>query len=249
MHVQAGRGAPVLPDQFSEQGYVLLPALLQAGECDALGLQLEDGVAAAPSRAGTRCLLSQPWCRALAARLQRHAALAGLLPAGGRAVQCTSFRKSTTRNWAVPLHQDLSIPVAARVHDPWLRGWSEKEGGLYVQPPADLLQQLVALRLHVDDCRAEDGPLRVVPGSHRLGVLDDAALLQAAAHARHVGAEAVCAAPRGSALVMRPLLLHGSSRATGTSARRVLHFVYGPRELPCGLSWPAAHPGRMEDRR
>lgn len=238
MHIQAGPGAPALPDQFTEQGFVLLPALLEAGECDALGFQLEAGAVAAPSRAGSRCLLSQPWCRALAARLRRSVALAGLLPPGGRAVQCTSFRKSTTRNWAVPLHQDLSIPVAEPVDHPRLRGWSRKEGGLYVQPPAELLQQLVAVRLHVDDCRAEDGPLRLLPGSHRLGVLSDAVLLQTAVQARQERAEVVCAAPRGSALVMRPLLLHASSKATGTGARRVLHFVFGPQDLPCGLRWP-----------
>jgi hypothetical protein len=31
--------------------------------------------------------------------------------------------------------------------------------------------------------------------------------------------------------------LHASSKATGTSRRRVLHFVFGPRALPYGLEW------------
>jgi hypothetical protein len=56
---------------------------------------------------------------------------------------------------------------------------------------------------------------------------------------RQASGEVACAAPRGSALVMRPLLLHGSSKARGTRLRRVLHFLFGPRELPFGLRWPA----------
>jgi len=28
--------------------------------------------------------------------------------------------------------------------------------------------------------------------------------------------------------------------ATGISRRRVLHFLFGPRALPCGLAWPPA---------
>jgi hypothetical protein len=39
---------------------------------------------------------------------------------------------------------------------------------------------------------------------------------------------------------MRPLLLHASSKGSGTSARRVLHFVFGPRQLPHGLAWELA---------
>ncbi|WP_182990142.1 hypothetical protein [Massilia sp. Se16.2.3] len=36
---------------------------------------------------------------------------------------------------------------------------------------------------------------------------------------------------------MRPLVLHASSKASGTSLRRVLHIVFGPPALPYGLRW------------
>jgi hypothetical protein len=152
------------------------------------------------------------------------------------AVQCTYFEKSASRNWLVPIHQDLSIPVARRVDEPSLRGWSEKEGALFVQAPAELLAQLVAVRLHLDACGADDGPVRVLPGSHRLGLIDP----QAAVLMRSTGAEVTCEAEPGDALVMRPLLLHASSKATGRSRRRVLHFVFGPRVLTHGLAWRQA---------
>ena len=46
-------------------------------------------------------------------------------------------------------------------------GRSQKEGILFVQPPRAVLEQLVAVSVHLDDCAERHGPLRVVPGSHR----------------------------------------------------------------------------------
>jgi hypothetical protein len=221
--------------QFARQGVVLVPEVLTARECAVIAGETASVESPAQhiSGAGTRNLLAQAWCRQLAAKLRTHTALAALLPADAVAVQCTYFEKSPQRNWLVPPHQDLNIPVAARVDDAALRGWSEKEGALYVQPPAQVLAQLVAVRLHVDDCNEEDGPLKVVPGSHLHGPLParDAAAL------RRAGSEVACLAARGSALAMRPLLLHASSKSTGSGRRRVLHFLFGPAALPCGLRW------------
>jgi len=105
-----------------------------------------------------------------------------------------------------------------------------------VQPPADVLERIVALRLHVDDCGGDDGPLKVVPGSHRRGRLDDAEAIAL----RDARGTVACPVPRGGAMLMRPLLLHASSKATGASRRRVLHFLFGPPRLPLGLAWAPA---------
>jgi hypothetical protein len=220
------------PQSFPATGFALIPSLLPAAECAAIAARIQPGAASA----GTRCLLPLAWCAALARRLRLHPALAGLIPTGHVAVQCTYFEKSTSRNWLVPIHQDLSIPVARRVDDPGLRGWSEKEGALFVQAPAELLAQLVAVRVHLDACGADDGPLRVLPGSHRLGLVAP----EAAVLARNAAAEVTCEAAPGDALVMRPLLLHASSKASGQSRRRVLHFVFGPPLLTHGLAWRQA---------
>lgn len=218
---------------FTTQGFALVPQVLTASECETVGSRLA-GVSA--DSAGTRCLLSQAWCQALAATVRSHPSVARWVPADFAAVQCTYFEKSMSRNWLVPVHQDLSIPVAARVEHAGLSGWSEKEGSLYVQPPVELLQQLVAVRLHIDACGASDGPLRVVPASHLLGRIAP----QAAVAARQSRAEVICTAERGTAMAMRPLLLHASSRSTGGSMRRVLHFLFAPRMLPFGLQWQRA---------
>lgn len=230
--------------RLEAQGFVLVPGVLQPAECSALihdlNAQMQapsgGGHRAHSASGGQRDLLDHPWCQALAWRLQQCPALADLIPASAVAVQCTYFEKTPARNWLVPLHQDLSIPVAERVDAPDLNGWSDKDGALFVQPPAPLLQTLLAVRLHIDPCHADNGPLRVVPASHTQGVL-----AADAAHAlRDRAGDVLCHADAGTALVMRPLLLHASSKSSGTSRRRVLHFVFGPAQLPWGLRWPGA---------
>lgn len=223
--------------QFAEQGFAIVPGAL--GEAE-LATARPPGLPAS-GRGGSRCLMPEPWCARLAQRLRAQPALQALIPAAYVAVQCTYFEKSAARNWLVPLHQDLSIPVAGtpvagKLDSDELRGWSRKDGGWFVQPPARVLEQLVAVRLHLDDCGTADGPLRVVPGTHREGIIAPRRALAL----RDALGETECTLARGSVLALRPLLLHASSKGSGHGRRRVLHFVFGPRELPCGLRWPEA---------
>jgi hypothetical protein len=53
-------------------------------------------------------------------------------------------------------------------------------------------------------------------------------------------AEVSCAVEAGDALLMRPLLLHASSRSTRATHRRVLHLEYAWFPLPDGLAWHEA---------
>lgn len=215
---------------FAQRGFAMLPAVVANEMCQDLAAQYALGGGAL---AGDRDMLQHSSCQELAALLrERVLAPCGLSPTLV-AVQCTLFEKSAECNWLVPLHQDRSIPVAAVVGAPSLSGWSQKDGVQFVHAPADVLPQLVAVRLHLDPCRAEDGPLYVVPGSHRYGVLSAA---QAQALRASLGSEP-CIANCGDVLVMRPALLHASSKSQGASRRRVLHFLFGPATLPHGLQW------------
>ncbi len=87
---------------------------------------------------------------------------------------------------------------------------------VFVQPPFEVLRQLVAVRVHLDNSAAENGPLRVLPGSHR---------------------DVSCIAPKGSVLLMSRLILHALSMAKSLEPRRVLHVLFGPSNLPSGLTW------------
>jgi ectoine hydroxylase-related dioxygenase (phytanoyl-CoA dioxygenase family) len=210
---------------LDDAGWLRAPSELSRAMLDALPADatLDTG------DAGSRNLLAQVWC---SARLQTL----GLLPDDAVAVQCTLFRKMPDCNWKVPYHQDLSIPVAERVVDATLSGWSVKEDGHYVQAPAELLDVLLAVRLHLDACSEDEGALRVVPGSHRCGRLgsDDIVAMDKRQ------SEVVCTADAGDLLLMRPLLLHASSKAERPSGRRVLHFLFAPHQPGYGLQWRIA---------
>ncbi len=217
--------------RFEADGFALLPNLLPDDELARL-----DAALAPHAGAGSRELLREDWCAALAGRVRADPRVAAAIPQSYVPVQCSAFEKSAARNWLVAVHQDLAIPVAARVDDPACGGWSNKDGTWFVQPPADVLARLVALRVHVDACGADDGPLAVVAGSHRGGRLSDSAAIAL----RDSRGSVRCPVPRGGAMLMRPLLLHASSKARGASRRRVLHFLFGPPALPCGLAWAHA---------
>jgi ectoine hydroxylase-related dioxygenase (phytanoyl-CoA dioxygenase family) len=89
------------------------------------------------------------------------------------------------------------------------------------------------VRAHLDDCASANGPIRVIPGSHRHGRLST----DAARALREQCGAFECIARQGDVLAMRPLLLHSSPKARAQAPRRVMHFLFGPKELPCGLKW------------
>jgi ectoine hydroxylase-related dioxygenase (phytanoyl-CoA dioxygenase family) len=105
-----------------------------------------------------------------------------------------------------------------------------KAGVPHVEAPCTLLERMLTLRIHLDDVTDENGPLRVVPGSHRSGKETVASPAEPAViHARS-----------GDVLAMRPLVSHSSGASTpGTHRhRRVLHLEFaGCEELPDGFRW------------
>jgi hypothetical protein len=232
-------------EQLQVQGFATTQPLLTPADCEVILTQLHQ---VANTAAGTRNLLALPWCAALAQTLASHAVIASVLPHPAVAVQCTLFEKSPQQNWLVPLHQDLSIAVAEQVEHPEIRGWSQKEGQRYAQPPAALLAEVLAVRLQLDRSSpnsSDNGSLRVVPGSHRHGRLSDA---QTQALKAELG-EVTCMVPQGGVMLMRPLLLHSSSKLgslSSTPNRRVLHFLFGPNQLPFGLRWAQALPVQFD---
>lgn len=171
---------------------------------------------------GQRCLLDQPAVRDAALRLRRELTDAGFLPSSAVALQAIAFDKNPTTNWKVTWHQDVIFPFAKPVIDPGYTLPSVKDDIAYARPPQHVLEAMLAVRLHLDDCDAENGPLRVATGSHLSGIFRSDEISRVIS--KH--AEALCLARVGEALLMRPLLLHASSTATNPRHRRVLHIVY-----------------------
>jgi ectoine hydroxylase-related dioxygenase (phytanoyl-CoA dioxygenase family) len=150
-----------------------------------------------------------------------------------RPVKAILFDKTKTANWNLRWHQDNVISVEQRLDVPGFTGWSEKVGIPHTRPPVEVLEQMLAARLHIDDCPAENGALAVIPMSHAQGRLTLEQVQEHAARKQVV----VCACDKGQVLFMRPLLLHSSGRSEQPKQRRVLHIEYAGIDLPGGLEW------------
>ena len=143
------------------------------------------------------------------------------------------FNKSSNANWGIFWHQDLSIAVQRRESMPGFGPWSIKAGVQHVQPPPEVLNRMLTLRLHLDDCPAENGALCVLPGSHRGQRLSQVEAEQA----QKTHPSFTCAVRAGGVVVMRPLILHSSHRSTINSQRRVVHLEFADGPLPEPLRW------------
>jgi ectoine hydroxylase-related dioxygenase (phytanoyl-CoA dioxygenase family) len=214
-------------------GYALADIVLADHQCEHIAASLP-GVAA--GRGGVRNLIGHP----TVTRLLHHERLGGYLwSVIGRdlvAVKATLFDKTHEANWRVQWHQDRAIAVKERLDVPGYGPWSTKSGSLHVEPPAEVLAQMLAIRVHLDLCGEENGPLRVVPGSHRSGKLAERELAEVVAGTSMVELYL----PQGAILLMRPLLVHSSSPARATAHRRVLHVEFAPPEAISPLQWQTA---------
>jgi ectoine hydroxylase-related dioxygenase (phytanoyl-CoA dioxygenase family) len=184
-------------------------------------------------RAGARHLMQHAVVRDAANDPRMKAIAREFLGPSAIPYRATLFDKSSARNWLIPWHQDTALPLRARRDDVVGSGpWSIKSGVLYAHAPASALSRVIALRLHFDDSCGDNGPLRVLPGTHAHGVLSESAI---EAFVREIPPVS-CLVPCGGVITMRPLLLHASSKAETDRPRRVLHIEYADvLELPDGV--------------
>lgn len=157
--------------------------------------------------------------------------IAWLLPEA-RPVRAIWFDKTAEANWMVPWHQDRTIAVRARHEVPGFGPWSVKQGTSHVEPPFALLADMLTVRLHIDDCPADNAPLEVAIGSHQQRIPADAVAAEAARHALHV-----CLAAAGDLWVYRTPIIHRSAPAARAHRRRVLQMDYCAAALPEPLAW------------
>lgn len=184
------------------------------------------------SRAGVRHAMRVPAVGEMARRAPLLEIAQEILGHGAFPYRATAFDKSATANWLVVWHQDTALPLRERREVPGWGPWSVKEGVNYAHAPASALEQVLALRVHLDDSTSENGPLRVLPGTHTLGVLTDEQIHDLSIKV----AEVECLVGKGGVLAMRPLIVHASSKAQSEMSRRVLHVEYAASsEVEAGL--------------
>ncbi len=217
---------------FAKNGFAILPGILAPDRISSL--VQETAILSEAQSAGLRGLLGRSTLvRQLAVSKILNDLASTLLPAPAFPVRAILFDKTPDTNWKVPWHQDLAIAVAERREVEGFGPWSVKDGVPHAHASVWLLERMVTLRLHLDDCPADNGALRVLPGSHRGGKLSAKQI----AEWRERVPETVCEVPAGGVLLMQPLLLHASSASSSPTHRRVLHLEYACDPLPGGLCW------------
>ena len=142
------------------------------------------------------------------------------------------FDKSENTNWYVTWHQDVVINVTEKKEAQGFSGWTKKSGVHGVVPTDDYLKSTITVRIHLDDADETNGALKVIPGSHNKRLSDDEIGLITQSSVPYISEVDACGIQ-----VMRPLLLHASSKATSQKRRRVIHLEFNSQELPNGLEW------------
>ncbi|RPD47948.1 phytanoyl-CoA dioxygenase [Hymenobacter sediminis] len=222
-----------------EQGHATLPGVFSPAEVASL-LQTIEGVEANSANFrrsqdvfAIRNLLGEiPQLREQLLTPRLREVLGALFPdATPHLTKAIYFDKPAGSNWLVAWHQDVMISVDRRLDLPGYGPWSSKSGEVTVLPPRQILEGIFTLRLHLDDCNETNGALRVVPSSHRHGVIPNEQ------HPIYTPQAVTCPVPAGGLMLMQPLTLHASNRSTSNRPRRVIHLEFSAAELPEGLQW------------
>jgi len=208
-------------ESIEETGFAILPRLFANDYLDHL---LEEINLLAPrrNRAGVRHALHLSAVAETARHPQMIKLAREVLGPDAFPFRSTFFDKSPSANWLVAWHQDIALPLRERVELPGWGPWSVKEGISYAQAPATVMSHVVALRLGFDDSTGENGPLRVLPGTHTSGVLNADSIHELSTRIPSVD----CVVSKGGVVAMRPLLIHASSKSQTEMRRRVLHIEY-----------------------
>jgi ectoine hydroxylase-related dioxygenase (phytanoyl-CoA dioxygenase family) len=208
------------------EGFAVVPACLDETLVKDLSKRFEE------TQYPQRNLLSIPLIRQLATSNPVRELMEAVLGPNCFAVRGIFFNKTQRANWRVTWHQDVTVSVRERREVDGFSSWTMKDGVLHVQPPPNVMTGMLAIRLHLDESGPDNGPLRVIPGSHQQGRLSAEQLATVRKEAA-----VTCCVRRGGALLMRPLLLHASSPCVTPKPRRVIHLEFAATELSEGLEW------------
>lgn len=146
-------------------------------------------------------------------------------------VKSIYFDKPGSSNWFVAYHQDLTISVDKKMEIDNYGPWTIKQQQFAVQPPIDILENIITIRIHLDDTDENNGALKVIPKSHlkkiyRPEMIDWKNEI-----------EETCPVRKAAVMIMKPLILHSSNRTTNNKKRRVIHIELSNIELPKEMNW------------
>ncbi|MEM6266953.1 MAG: phytanoyl-CoA dioxygenase family protein [Pseudomonadota bacterium] len=213
----------------NEQGALRLPQLVLAELSDWIRVTAPYFEAGVPGRRIT----DAPDLADLVTNLIKKPELTSKLGNGWRCVRAIAFDKSPKSNWTLGWHQDRTIAVKQRASLKGYDRWSVKDGIAHVEPPFELVERMVTLRVHLDRVDQHNGPLLVAASTHSLGRIAEAEIDTRVAASETL----ICEAEAGDAWLYATPILHASGRSTSPYRRRVLHLDYSKDALPPPLEW------------
>lgn len=206
---------------IQEQGFAIVPSVLSTRELIPILVSLAD-LEPPRGRAGIRHVLNHPTVKVVAQNPRLMEMAQAVLGSAAFPFRATLFDKTPEGNRLLGWHQDVALPLQNKMESSDWGPWSEKEGVVYAHGPAAALEQVLALRLHLDDVTEDGGPLRALPGTHGLGILKPEEIERHSTYEQPVE----CIGARGAVVAMRPLVIHASSKSHSQAPRRVLHIEY-----------------------
>lgn len=216
-----------------KNGYSILNDLYTRKEIRKIGKELHDYFADTnESTFGKRTLLKDiPSLKALLfnENLER---LVRTIDPDAFLVKAIYFDKPDDSNWFVSWHQDVPINIQRKIETDGFTSWTKKKEINSVCPPEEFLHNIFTIRIHLDTTTEQNGALKVIPGSHKKRFTDN--------EIKTITADAspvIMEVKEGGVQLMKPLLLHSSSKTQNQKRRRVIHLEFSSLKLPNGLEW------------
>jgi hypothetical protein len=222
-----------MKQEYSRDGYYLIQGAFSDENVTTLQNELSN-IEGKPNNYGIRDLMNKvPYIKSMASSSPLIDLAKDILGNNARPVRSVFFDKIKEANWNVAWHQDTSIALKTKHEISGFGPWSEKQGVIHAEPPAEYLANTLTLRIHLDKANTETGALRVIPGTHRDGRVKSTEILQIVENSTVVE----CHANPGDVLLMNPLLFHSSRKAIHPCHRRIIHIEYSAMSLPYPLEW------------
>jgi ectoine hydroxylase-related dioxygenase (phytanoyl-CoA dioxygenase family) len=219
--------------EYSRDGYYLVQDVFSDENVITLKKELSN-FEGKTNNYGIRDLMNKvPYIKKMASSAPLIEIAKNILGENARPVRSVFFDKVKGANWNVAWHQDTSIALNDKHEMIGFGPWTEKQGVVHAEPPAEYLANTLTLRIHLDKASAETGVLRVVPGTHRDGRVKSSEIVKIVENSTVVE----CEANPGDVLLMNPLLFHSSRKAVYPDHRRIIHIEYSAMSLPHPLEW------------
>src|SRR3989344_5826179 len=142
-----------MPYSIQENGFEIISNVLTRSEVEAIHDAIGGIQEKSEQAYGIRNLLQRvPAVAELAASQKLLSVVEGVIGSRPFPVHGIFFDKTPEANWKVAWHQDLTIAVAEKKEVLGFGPWSVKDGVVHVQPPMSVLENMLAVRIHLDDC-------------------------------------------------------------------------------------------------